>query len=114
MDALITNDPNVCLGIYVADCCAVYLVDPRRRVAALLHAGRKGAEAGIAPAAVERMQTEFGSAPADLWRSFMLAALRRLPNGPIPPGPPAPEPPLVAPNDGRSPTVPLPPAPSSL
>jgi penicillin-binding protein 1A len=31
-----------------------------------------------------------GSAPVDLWRAFMLAALRRLPNGPIPPGPPAP------------------------
>jgi penicillin-binding protein 1A len=31
-----------------------------------------------------------GSAPVDLWRGFMLAALRRLPNGPIPPGPPAP------------------------
>jgi copper oxidase (laccase) domain-containing protein len=65
-DGLITADPGVCLGIYVADCCAVYLVDPRRRVAALLHAGRKGAELGIAPAAVERMQAEFGSDPADL------------------------------------------------
>jgi penicillin-binding protein 1A len=30
------------------------------------------------------------SAPVDLWRSFMVAALRRLPSGPIPPGPPAP------------------------
>jgi penicillin-binding protein 1A len=33
-----------------------------------------------------------GSAPVDLWRGFMLAALRRLPNEPIPPGPPAPVP----------------------
>jgi copper oxidase (laccase) domain-containing protein len=66
VDGLITADPGVCLGIYVADCCAVYLVDPRRRVAALLHAGRKGAEQGIAPAAVERMQAEFGCDPADL------------------------------------------------
>jgi copper oxidase (laccase) domain-containing protein len=66
VDGLITADPGVCLGIYVADCCAVYLVDPRRRVAALLHAGRKGAELGIAPAAVERMQAEFGSDPADV------------------------------------------------
>lgn len=66
VDGIITADPGVCLGIYVADCCAVYLVDPRRRVAALLHAGRKGAELGIAPAAVERMHAEFGSNPADL------------------------------------------------
>ncbi len=33
-----------------------------------------------------------GSAPAELWRSFMSVALRRLPVGPIPPGPPAPVP----------------------
>lgn len=66
VDGLLTIDPSVCLGIYVADCCAVYLVDPRRNAAALLHAGRKGAELGIAPAAVERMQAEFGSDPADL------------------------------------------------
>jgi penicillin-binding protein 1A len=35
-----------------------------------------------------------GSAPAELWRSVMLAAFRRLPTGAIPPGPP---PPVVAP-----------------
>jgi penicillin-binding protein 1A len=33
-----------------------------------------------------------GSAPAQLWRSVMTTAIRRLPNGPIPPGPPAPAP----------------------
>jgi copper oxidase (laccase) domain-containing protein len=66
VDGLITADRGVCLGIYVADCCAVYLVDPRRQVAALLHAGRKGAELGIAPAAVERMQAEFGCEPGDM------------------------------------------------
>ncbi len=30
-----------------------------------------------------------GSAPAQLWRQFMVTAIRRLPNGPIPAGPPA-------------------------
>jgi len=33
-----------------------------------------------------------GSAPAQLWRAFMVTALHRLPNGPIPAGPPAPAP----------------------
>ena len=41
VDGLITADPRVCLGVYVADCCAVYLVEPERRVIALLHSGRK-------------------------------------------------------------------------
>jgi penicillin-binding protein 1A len=35
-----------------------------------------------------------GSAPTQLWRAFMVTALRRLPNGPIPAGPPPPAPPL--------------------
>lgn len=66
VDGLITADLHVCLGVYVADCCAVYIVDPRRRVIALLHSGRKGSELGITAAAIERMRAEFGCVPADL------------------------------------------------
>ncbi len=66
VDGVITADPGVCLGVYVADCCAVFLVDPVRRVVGLLHSGRKGSELGITGAAIERMREEFGSDPADL------------------------------------------------
>ena len=66
VDGLITASPAVCLGIYVADCCAVYLADPVRRVIALLHSGRKGSELGITTAAVEKMRAHFGCAPADI------------------------------------------------
>jgi copper oxidase (laccase) domain-containing protein len=66
VDGLITADPAVCLGIYVADCCAVYLADPRRRVIGLLHSGRRGSESGIAAAAIEQMRTDFGCDPADM------------------------------------------------
>jgi YfiH family protein len=66
VDGLITNDPNVCLGIYVADCCAVYLVDPLRRAIGLLHSGKKGSQFGIAKVAIESMAREFGSHPGDL------------------------------------------------
>ncbi len=45
-----------------------------------------------------------GSAPADFWRSFMVGALRRLPNQPIPAGVPV-TPPPVAPGDGLAPPV---------
>ena len=64
VDGLITADPRVCLGVYVADCCAVYLVDPERHVVALLHSGRKGSELAIASAAIARMVAEFGCDPA--------------------------------------------------
>ncbi|MFN2477375.1 MAG: polyphenol oxidase family protein [Chthoniobacterales bacterium] len=65
-DGLITNQPGLCLGIYVADCCAVYLVDPVRAAIGLVHSGRKGTELGIAPAAVDLMAEKFGSVPNDL------------------------------------------------
>jgi copper oxidase (laccase) domain-containing protein len=66
VDALITNDPEVVLGIYVADCCAIYFVDPVRAVIGIAHSGRKGTEQNIAGMALERIVTGFGSAPQDL------------------------------------------------
>ena len=66
VDALITNDPEVVLGIYVADCCAIYFVDPVRAVIGIAHSGRKGTEQNIAGMTLERMLAGFGSAPEDL------------------------------------------------
>ena len=44
-----TNVRGLCLGVYVADCCAIYLADPVKRAIGLLHSGKKGTELGIAP-----------------------------------------------------------------
>jgi copper oxidase (laccase) domain-containing protein len=63
-DALITDDPRLCLGVYVADCGPIYLVDPERRAIGLAHSGRKGTELGIARVTVERMAAEFGCVPS--------------------------------------------------
>ena len=65
-DGIVTNRRNVALGIYVADCCAVYLVDPVKRAIGLVHSGRKGTELGIAAAAVAKMTEHFGSEAADI------------------------------------------------
>ncbi len=65
-DGLITNQSGVWLGIYVADCCAVYLVDPVQRCVGLVHSGKKGTELGIVRRAIETMQDRFGSLPRDL------------------------------------------------
>lgn len=65
-DGIITNQRGVCLGIYVADCCAVYLVDPVRCAIGLVHSGRKGTEIEIASRALELMSEQFGSKPKDL------------------------------------------------
>ncbi len=66
VDALITGDREVLLGIYVADCCAVFLVDPKLGAIGLAHAGKKGSELNIVGAVVQKMGTEFGTKPVDL------------------------------------------------
>jgi copper oxidase (laccase) domain-containing protein len=66
VDALITGDPGVLLGIYVADCCAVFLVEPKQRVVGLVHSGRKGTALNIVGAAVRKMSMEFGSDPLNI------------------------------------------------
>jgi polyphenol oxidase len=66
VDGLITSQREVCLGIYVADCCAVYLVDPVRHAIGLVHSGRKGTELGITTSAIELMHELFGTEPGDL------------------------------------------------
>jgi copper oxidase (laccase) domain-containing protein len=65
-DGLITNQRGVCLGIYVADCCAVYLVDPVRNAIGLVHSGKKGTELGIVSNAIKSMEEHFGSLASDL------------------------------------------------
>lgn len=47
-DALITTDPSVAIGVFVADCVPVWLYAPSARVGALIHAGRHGILLGIA------------------------------------------------------------------
>jgi len=66
VDGLLTQDPRALLGIYVADCCAIFLVDTQRSAIGLVHSGRKGTELNIAGAAVRRMSEQFGTDPADL------------------------------------------------
>jgi hypothetical protein len=66
VDALITDDPNVALGIYVADCGPVYIVDPVRRAIGCAHSGRKGTEQEISRITVEAMVKTYGCNPAQM------------------------------------------------
>ncbi|MFT5104423.1 MAG: copper oxidase (laccase) domain-containing protein [Pseudoalteromonas tetraodonis] len=65
-DGLITNTPSLALGIVVADCCAVYIVDPIKRAIGLVHSGKKGTEANISGTAIRQMSAAYGSSPRDL------------------------------------------------
>jgi polyphenol oxidase len=66
VDGLISRDPQVLLGIYVADCCAVFLIDPQRSAIGLVHSGKKGTELNIVGATIQKMASEFGTVPGDL------------------------------------------------
>ena len=65
-DGIITNQRRIALGVYVADCCAVYIVDPKTPVIGLVHSGRNGTELGVVPNAITQMIERFGSNPAEL------------------------------------------------
>jgi copper oxidase (laccase) domain-containing protein len=60
-DGIITNQRSVALGIYVADCCAVYIVDSKTPAIGLVHSGRKGTELGVVTNAIRQMIERFGS-----------------------------------------------------
>jgi purine-nucleoside/S-methyl-5'-thioadenosine phosphorylase / adenosine deaminase len=65
-DGIITNQRSVALGIYVADCCAVSIVDPKTPAIGLVHSGRKGTELGVVTNGIRQMIERFGSDAADL------------------------------------------------
>lgn len=46
-DALITNLPNILLGVKTADCVPILVVDTKNKIIAVIHAGWKGAILGI-------------------------------------------------------------------
>ncbi len=65
-DGFITNQTGLALGIHVADCCAVYIIDPNTPAIALVHSGRKGTGLGVVTNAITQMIERFGSNPAEL------------------------------------------------
>lgn len=65
-DGIITNQRGIALGIYVADCCAVYILDPKTPAIGLVHSGRKGTGLGVVTNAIRQMIEQFGSDPANM------------------------------------------------
>jgi purine-nucleoside/S-methyl-5'-thioadenosine phosphorylase / adenosine deaminase len=65
-DGIITNQLGIALGVYVADCCAVYVVDQKTPAIGLVHSGRKGTELGVVTNAIRQMIDRLGSDPASM------------------------------------------------
>lgn len=54
-DALVTNQPDVAIGVLSADCAPILLADPKANVIGAAHAGWRGAASGIIATTVEAM-----------------------------------------------------------
>ena len=66
VDGLITNEPGICLVTFYADCVPIYIVDPVKKVIALLHSGWRGTVGKIAQKAIWKMQEVYDSQPEDM------------------------------------------------
>ncbi len=62
-DALITQKHGLTLAIQVADCAAVLIAEPDSHIVAAIHAGWRGAVAGIIPETVNRMKSKATARP---------------------------------------------------
>ena len=69
-DALITNQPDLPLVVFSADCGIILLYDPVQRAVGAVHAGWRGCAAGILEKTVAAMTAEYGAKPEN-----MLAAI---------------------------------------
>ena len=65
-DGIITNKLNTPLMVMVADCSPLLLFDAKRRVIAVVHAGRAGAFSNIVKNIIERFTEEFQSLTKDI------------------------------------------------
>lgn len=69
-DALITNQPNLPIGVRTADCVPILIEDRKTGAIAAVHAGWKGTAKRIVQVAIEALMQEYGSRPEDLGASI--------------------------------------------
>jgi len=65
-DALVTDQAGVTVAVRTADCVPVLVYDRRRRAVAAIHAGWRGAVAGIVPKTIQLMVSRFAIDATDL------------------------------------------------
>lgn len=65
-DGLITDEPEVALITFYADCVPVFFLDKKKRVIASVHSGWRGTVARIAGKAVDKFRNDYHSRPEDI------------------------------------------------
>lgn len=69
-DALITDQKNIPLAVFTADCLSILLYDTKAAAIGLVHAGWRSTKENISAKAVKFMQAKFNSRPQDLHAVF--------------------------------------------
>lgn len=70
IDALVTNEPDLPLAVFTADCLSVFLYEPKAKVIAIVHAGWRGTRQEITLRTVQLMKKKFGAAYENIRASF--------------------------------------------
>ncbi len=65
-DALITNEKDIVLVTFYADCVSIFIVDPINKAIGIAHSGWKGTVKEIGAKTIKQMEIEYGSNPKDL------------------------------------------------
>lgn len=65
-DAIITNEKNVIIGVFTADCVPIILIDEKNEVIAAIHSGWKGTFESITLKTIEKMKREFNTNEIDI------------------------------------------------
>ena len=60
-DGLITNEKNIVLTTFYADCVPIYFLDPIKKVICMAHSGWKGTVLQIGAKAISKMEKDYGS-----------------------------------------------------
>lgn len=66
VDAVMTDVPQICIGVSTADCIPVIIYDTKHHAACAVHAGWRGTVRRIVRHAIEAMTVAYGSHPESL------------------------------------------------
>ncbi|WP_455949889.1 peptidoglycan editing factor PgeF [Eubacterium sp.] len=65
VDGMITNEKNIVLATYFADCVPLYIVDTKNKAIGLSHSGWRGTVGKIGQVTLEKMNEQYGTKPED-------------------------------------------------
>lgn len=66
IDGMITNEQEVVLATYFADCVPLYIVDTKNKAIGLSHSGWRGTVGRMGKVTIDKMKQEYGTRPEDV------------------------------------------------